>query len=122
MKDCPTCKRTFADHIIFCPYDGHAIVESPQSTSLIGSLIDGKYRLEEIIGTGGMGTVYRATHLAMEITVAVKILHPHLARDHTAIERFRREARAAAEIRHPNVVNIMDFGAAETTGLAYVVM
>jgi len=122
MKDCPTCKRTFADHIIFCPFDGHPIVETSQSNSLIGSLIDGKYRLEEMVGKGGMGTVYRAAHLAMEITVAVKILHSHLASDHIAIERFRREARAAAQIRHPNVVNVMDFGVVEATGLAYFVM
>ncbi|MFY9558288.1 MAG: protein kinase [Blastocatellia bacterium] len=88
----------------------------------MGVVLDEKYRLEERIGEGGMGTVYRATHIQMENTVAVKVLDPHLASDDTALERFRREARAAAHIRHPNAVAVTDFGVSKDAGIAYLVM
>ncbi|MFY9553701.1 MAG: serine/threonine protein kinase, partial [Blastocatellia bacterium] len=65
---------------------------------LLGTILDNKYLLQEKIGEGGMSTVYRAKHLQMEHLVAVKVLHAHLASDQVAVERFRREARAAAQI------------------------
>jgi len=89
---------------------------------LIGVLIDDKYRIEEKVGEGGMGTVYRATHAYIGSTVAVKVLHAHLSSDSTALERFRREARAAGQIRHPNAVAVTDFGVTREGGLAYLVM
>ncbi|MEK6408678.1 MAG: protein kinase [Acidobacteriota bacterium] len=88
----------------------------------VGILLDDKYRLEEKIGEGGMGTVYKATHVQMENSVAVKILHPHLASDNNAVERFRREARSAAQIRHRNAVAVTDFGVTRDAGIAYLVM
>lgn len=72
-------------------------------------LLAGKYRLEEVIGTGGMGTVYRATHILLQHPVAVKVLKIQGA-DPLLAERFLREARVAAAVRHPNVVDIVDFG------------
>lgn len=78
--------------------------------SMIGRTIEGKYRLDALLGEGGMGCVYRATRLLIGDTVAIKILHSETMRDPNAIERFRREAQAAARLKHPNVVAIYDFG------------
>src|SRR5262247_229932 len=91
---------------------------------MIGRLLDGKYRLEELCGRGGMGAVYRALHVGTGRRVAVKVIAPELAGDREFIERFRREAKTIGRLRHPNIVNVTDFG---ITGeneqpLAYLVM
>src|SRR5215472_12425644 len=122
MKQCPVCKRELSDELTYCPFDGRSLSGLDQSDGLVGTLLDDKYRLDEKIGEGGMGTVYRGTHIQMEHTVAVKILHQHLASDQTAVERFRREARAAAQIKHPNAVAVTDFGVTKDSGIAYLVM
>jgi serine/threonine-protein kinase len=110
------------EQLLYCPFDGQALVASEKTDRFIGMILDDKYRIDEKIGEGGMGKVYKATHIHMDNTVAVKILHPHLASDQTALERFRREARAAAYIRHPNAVAVSDFGVTKDTGIAYLVM
>ncbi|HEV2668968.1 MAG TPA: protein kinase, partial [Blastocatellia bacterium] len=107
------------------------IVESlvPSSTNqltgqMIGRLLDGKYRLEELCGRGGMGAVYRALHVGTGRRVAVKVIAPELAGNSEFIERFRREAKTIGRLRHPNIVNVTDFGITgenEQT-LAYLVM
>jgi serine/threonine protein kinase len=91
---------------------------------ILGSALDGKYRLEEVLGGGGMGVVYRATHLGTTRTVAVKVIAPRFGGDAEFVERFRREAEAAGRLRHPNVVDVTDFGFAETDSgrVAYLVM
>src|SRR5262245_9470284 len=76
---------------------------------LAGTDVDGKYRIEARLGRGGMGTVYRATHLWTGRPVAVKIIAPEFMRLPEFVERFKREARAAGLLRHPNVVNVTDF-------------
>ncbi len=91
------------------------------SPELIGHVIDHKYRLDYRIGTGGMGVVYRATRLMIGDIVAVKILHKEQVADAKAVERFRREAQAAARLKHPNAVTIYDFGVCGD-GLIYLVM
>lgn len=88
--------------------------------ALLGSTIAGKYRLDAKVGEGGMGSVFRATRLLIGDEVAVKILHSE-QRDPTTPERFRREAQAAARLKHPNAVNIYDFGITDD-GLQYLVM
>jgi serine/threonine protein kinase/ankyrin repeat protein len=91
---------------------------------MIGRLLDGKYRLEELCGRGGMGAVYRAMHIGTGRRVAVKVIAPELAGNREFIERFRREARTIGRLRHPNIVNVTDFGVTgenEQT-LAYLVM
>src|SRR5215470_16838497 len=98
MKQCPSCKRELSDKLVHCPFDGAVLEYKACEDGLIGKLLDDKYCLNKKVGEGGMGTVYRATHVQMEHTVAVKILHPHLASDGVAMERFRREARSAAQI------------------------
>ena len=122
MKQCPNCKRELKDQLVFCPFDGAPLKDKSAADEFVGLLLDDKYRLDEKVGEGGMGTVYRATHVQMENTVAVKILHPDLASDQYAVERFRREARSAAQIRHPNAVAVTDFGVTKEEGIAYLVM
>src|SRR5918993_195712 len=94
------------------------------STDYIGQVLDQKYRIETELGRGGMGAVYLATHVGTERPVAVKIIASQFMRRPEFVERFRREARAAGRLRHPNVVNVTDFGFAETAdgSVAYLVM
>jgi serine/threonine-protein kinase len=85
-----------------------------------GTVLDGRYRIEEEIARGGMGIIYRATHITLELPRAVKLITPQFARDRRYLERFRIEATAAARIEHPNVVAVHDFG--EVDGSPYLVM
>ncbi len=91
---------------------------------LSGQVLDGKYEMMRELGRGGMGTVYLAMHLGTERPVAIKVIAPQYMERAEFIERFRREARAAGRLRHPNVVNVTDFGFAETRNgqVAYLVM
>ncbi len=91
---------------------------------LTGQILDGKYQMTRELGKGGMGTVYLATHLGTERPVAVKIIAPQFMQRAEFVERFRREAKAAGRLRHPNVVDVTDFGFASTSGgeVAYLVM
>src|SRR5215468_8258130 len=75
-----------------------------------GALLAGRYRIERLISRGGMGAVFEATQLGLDRAVAVKLLLPALSRDENAQERFRREARSAASLRHPNIIQIYDYG------------
>jgi serine/threonine protein kinase len=94
--------------------------------NLIGQVVDEKYRIERQLGKGGMGTVYLATHVGTERPVAVKVIAPQFMNRAEFIERFRREARAAGRLRHPNVVDVTDFGYCRGEGecqeMAYLVM
>jgi serine/threonine protein kinase len=92
--------------------------------SLPGAVLDGKYRIERQLGKGGMGAVFQATHLGTTRTVAVKVIVPQLAAQDEFLFRFQREAEAAGRLRHPNVVNVTDFGStiAGAGQLAYLVM
>src|ERR671929_1187047 len=86
---------------------------------VVGELIAGRYELEELIGTGGMSSVYRAHDRLLERKVALKILHEHHTRDEDYVERFRREARLAAQLSHPNIVTVIDRG--EQEGRQFIV-
>jgi len=88
---------------------------------LIGTVIDGKYRLDRVIGNGGMGAVYGGTHVQLGRNVAVKVLRSDLVIDDTLHARFVREARASARIEHPNAIRVYDFGALDDFG-TYLVM
>ena len=122
MKQCPTCQNEYKDQLLYCPFDGEHLLVKPEEDRLLGTVLDNKYRIDEKIGQGGMGKVYRATHIHMDTVVAVKVLHTELASDHIALERFRREARAAAQLHHPNVVAVTDFGVTLDNSTAYLVM
>jgi serine/threonine protein kinase len=86
---------------------------------MIGELIAERYELEELVGKGGMSSVYRARDRLLERTVAIKLLHEHYSRDDDYVERFRREARAAAQLSHPNIVTVIDRG--EDGGRQFIV-
>jgi len=90
----------------------------------VGEVIDDKYRLEQLLGSGGMGAVYLATHLGTERYVALKLIAPQFMRNDEFVERFKREARAAGRLRHPNVVDVTDFGFAGVNNgrVAYLIM
>jgi serine/threonine-protein kinase len=80
---------------------------------MVGQLIGERYELEELVGTGGMSSVYRAHDRLLERRVAIKLLHEHYSLDEDYVERFRREARAAAKLSHPNIVRVIDRGEAD---------
>jgi serine/threonine protein kinase len=92
--------------------------------SLIGQTLDSKYLIERELGRGGMGAVYLSTHVGTERPVALKVIVPQFMERTEFVERFKREARAAGRLRHPNVVDVTDFGFAETSQgrVAYLVM
>src|SRR4051812_14489364 len=87
----------------------------------VGRVIDNRYRVLRKIGEGGMGTVYAAEHVEIGKIVAIKILHPRYSTEQELVERFRREARAASRIGHPNIIDVMDFGTTDD-GCAYFIM
>ncbi len=89
--------------------------------ALVGRVIASKFEIQAVIGTGAMGVVYRARHIALDKPVAVKVLHQAVARDATSAARLRREAMAASRLDHANSVRIVDFGE-EPDGLLYIAM
>src|SRR5438874_1844292 len=78
--------------------------------AVIGTLLGGRYRLHARIGRGGMSTVYRACDIVLERPVAIKLMHAEIASDSDHLERFRREARAVAQLSHPHIVTVIDAG------------
>ncbi len=89
---------------------------------LLGCTLDGRYRIESVAARGGMATVFLATDLRLRRPVAIKVMHQSLAEDPQFVERFRREARAAAALTHPHVVSVHDQGLDAQTGAVYLVM
>ena len=87
---------------------------------MLGKVLDRRYTLEERIGKGGMGTVYRGEQIAMRRTVAVKVMNADLCRNNDAVKRFHREARAASSFDHPHAIRVFDFGQADTRELFMV--
>lgn len=118
IKKCNSCGNTYPSNLSFCLNDGSPLV---QVDSIIGSVLDGRYRLDSLIGVGGMGDVYRATHIHIDTEFAVKLLKPEFVADQTAIKRFRLEAKAAGRIQHPNAVRVSDFGVTPEK-IVYLVM
>ncbi len=119
MKACPKCGAEYPDTTTLCPADGVALEKTDDS--LLGQILAGKYRIDERLSGGGMGTVYRGTHVLMDKTVAVKVLLPALAADEKIVARFSREARAASKISHPHALSVTDFGESEN-GVVFLVM
>jgi serine/threonine protein kinase len=122
---CRSCGLSTAQSNINTGIIDQQVTAQPAGTSdpLIGRVLDSKYKLIARLGEGGMGTVYRASRLHIGDEVAVKVLHQQFLRERGGIERFRREARSAALIRHANVVTIHDFSEQGGEGAsAYIVM
>ena len=124
MRFCPRCGSRY-EHERFCPEDGVATEPLPnsgmQKDALIGTVVDGRYRIEAQIGEGGMGVVYKATHVSLNKTLALKLLRGEMAKDPEVVQRFIQEAQAATSIGHENIIDINDFGRIPD-GTVYFVM
>lgn len=127
MLHCPTCGRHYSADFEVCPEDqtplqaDSTVAGAAPVDPLVGHTLDEKYRLEERLGIGGMGTVYRARHLLIDRPVAVKVLNPRFVEDEAARTRFRREAKACGRLQHVNAVTVTDFGTSQD-GYVYLVM
>jgi len=112
VRVCPECDRQGSDEI--CPACGtRTLLESPSDPGidpLLGRVLEGRYRLESLIGRGGMGAVYKATQITMNKVVAVKVVKPEFAANTEAAKRFHREAKAASSLSHPHTIRVFDFG------------
>ena len=118
MRVCPRCRSTYPKKERFCRKDQSVLVEQID-IDRIGTQV-GNYFLLDILGRGGMGTVYSGEHVYIGKKVAVKVLHQRFARYEEAIQRFLREARAASSINHPNIVDVTDFGPMPDSGVFFV--
>jgi serine/threonine-protein kinase len=110
MMQCPSCGARYADSFKFCGADGAALTPIRQADPLLGHVLAGSYRIQEIIGSGGYGTVYKAAHERLPTFVAIKVLSKSRARDDVAVARFKREVEAEAVISHPHIVKVLDYG------------
>ena len=117
MKECSACKYCFPDDYNNCPTDGQRLKLSIQGDTIL----DGRYQLDRRLGHGGMGIVFQARHILLKSTFAIKVILPDLVgNDAMLATRFRQEAMVAAQLHHPNLVNVTDFGVAH--GMPYLVM
>ncbi|MBX7083182.1 MAG: protein kinase [Nannocystaceae bacterium] len=135
MKVCPLCGGAYPVEEGFCPMDGKRlrtivasvtmpgeIADAAQDAfvqGLLGQVLDRRYRLDAVIGEGGMGVVFRATHVLIGKQFAVKVLRREHLDSPEVLQRFLLEARVASSLKHPNVVDIIDFGELPTGGAYY---
>ena len=119
MKYCTVCKAKYEDSVSFCSIDGEVLEDDP--TSFVGSVLDGQYQIESLLGKGGMGAVYLARHILLGDRVAIKILPPEVRNNAEWLRRFRREGQAARRFRHANAVTVYDLRTA-ADGTIYMVM
>jgi serine/threonine protein kinase len=123
LRICPACHATYRGEERYCIRDAAELrpaTEDEADEAFVGTTI-GNYRLMEIVGRGGMGTVFASEHVYLGKRVAMKVLHERWARRGDAVGRFLREARAASSINHANIVNVFDFGPAPD-GRVYLAM
>lgn len=117
MTECPRCGRCEDPGTELCPADGSAM----RPAGSIPRLVDHKYRIEQLLGRGGMGAVYRARDVRLDRMVAVKVVRADLLNDPDAQRRFRREAQIIGRLQHPSIVSIFDYGTFADGG-AFIVM
>jgi eukaryotic-like serine/threonine-protein kinase len=117
MRECPKCGRCEEAGTPTCPADGTAMVDVPS----VPRTVDNKYRLEQLLGRGGMGAVYRARDMRLDRLIALKVVRAELLGDVEARQRFRREAQIIARLQHPAIVAVYDYGTFADGG-AYLVM
>jgi eukaryotic-like serine/threonine-protein kinase len=118
---CPQCGKSFPATVKLCPDDGAVLEHASLTATQVGKVLDGKYRLDAFLSQGGMGAVYRATHVMLNKKVAVKLINPELVTSPDVVRRFQREARAATALSHPNIVSVYDLGQT-TEGTLYIAM
>ena len=121
---CPACNARY-DIGTFCAVDGTRLIPAPASenaaASLVGQVIADRYRIQSLLGEGGMGQVYEAQHVHINKRFAIKLLRPEIVSNPEAVARFRQEARSASSIGHENIVEIEDF-ATLADGSVYLAM
>ncbi len=132
MVSCSNCGAEIDREGKFCPLCGPSLqgsaapdaaaAPSQPADPFIGKVLDGKFRIDRLLGVGGMGQVYLATQLSLDKQVCVKVLRTGMDVDATLIGRFHREARAASRLNHPNSITVIDFGHDEQTGSLYLAM
>jgi len=118
-RRCAKCGATYGGDVLFCPADGTPLTSRPVAAEVerfVGRSLPGDVTLESLLGVGAMASVFRGRQAGLERDVAVKILHRELVDNALLVARFRREARAAARIRHPNVVEVVAMGTLESEG------
>ncbi|MDT5122954.1 MAG: eukaryotic-like serine/threonine-protein kinase [Acidobacteriota bacterium] len=119
MKICPQCGTHYDGEQSICPQDGEVLRDD--HAEMIGRVLDGQYEIEEFIGEGGMGAVYRARHTMLGDQVAIKLLPPEMRRNTEWVKRFQREGQAARRFHHPNAVIVHDMRTS-SEGEVYLVM
>jgi serine/threonine protein kinase len=121
MPVCSKCGTAYGSTVRICVRDGTPLVSAPTDNQYLGTLLDGKYRIDSFVSAGGMGSVYRALHVMLDKTVAVKVIKNELVTSDEVVARFQREARAASNLNHPNIVSIYDLGQTDD-GTLYIAM
>ena len=112
-RRCPKCGASYGGDVLFCPADGTPLTTRPVAADVerfVGQTLPGDVRLEALLGVGAMASVFRGRQAGLERDLAVKILHRELVNNPQLVARFHREARAAARIRHPNVIEVVGMG------------
>ena len=123
MSWCPACGNEYPDDVAFCPTDGSRLTDHREQSStdpLIGTVIGSRYRVLEQVGSGAMGSVYRARNVHAEFDVAIKLLHQAARTDSSIARRFEDEKRIIAKLRHPNILKLLDSLELPTGDLALV--
>ena len=121
---CPECEKRYDADVLECPEDGEYTIEVPDdlATLLVGTTLDGRWHIEETLGEGGMGAVFRGRQENLDRPVAIKVLRAEVSGSDKIVARFMREARVLSRLNNPHVVTIFDFGRDSETGLLYLVM
>ncbi|QSQ15072.1 serine/threonine-protein kinase [Myxococcus landrumensis] len=114
---CPSCGADAQESSRFCPACGATLVRTPDADDYVGMTIAQKYRVEALIGEGGMGKVFRARQISLDKVVVLKVLRHTLLSDERTVARFQREAKAASRLNHRNSISVLDFGQAEDGAL-----
>ena len=122
VKRCPICDTIYdANGPDLCPDDGGELMMDVVEDNFLGQTLSGRFKIENLIGAGGMGRVYRARQLSVDRDVAVKILHREALLKKTATQRFLLEAKATSQLTNPHTVTLYDYGETEA-GLPFIVM
>ncbi len=127
MKACPVCSRLYPDEAGFCPEDGSQLssatqvpIASDTGDARVGRVLCERYQIRRVVADGGMGRVYEALDLHQRRNVAVKVLHPDVACDSVAVQRFRREYEVSQSLPHEHIVEVTDFQATSDGSYALV--